>query len=183
MVTAPTVQPLEVDDVRKRLRLVSDQFDDFFEPMIAEEVSRAQRITGNYLLSQTLLATRDGFPSMEFDEFTDGFIILLPGPVQSITSVVYDDEFDTEQTLAADQYDLDTSGRVGRLSPSIDASVWPDTSGQMGCVRITYVAGKATAAEVPPDVKRALLTAILWRFDGYDDREKLDDLYHCCETY
>lgn len=176
LVTGPAIEPVDIEAVKLRCRQVDDNWTLYLEPMIAEERARAERVTGIRLLTQTLRLVLDAFPADEYDAIFDGDTIRLPGPVQSITSVVYIDTAGVSTTLASTLYQLAADGPVGRLSPAY-GETWPAVREQNGAVRITYQAGCATAAEVPEEIKAAILNAIMFRFDGERDEAFLDGLF------
>ena len=65
---------------------------------------------------------------MWLDEFPPNDYIEIPlPPLQSITSIKYYDTTDTEATMAASDYIVDTTGFVGRVVLA-DGKSWPSTS-------------------------------------------------------
>lgn len=85
------------------------------------------------------------------DAFTPEIRIPLP-PVQSVTAITYVDAAGATQTLAPEAYRL--AGET--IKP---VTRWPSTAAVLDAVSITFVAGYATGAEVPQDL-RALLIAV-----------------------
>jgi len=81
-------------------------------------------------------------------------------PVQSVTSVVYDDAAGIEQTLAADQYRLVDSTKPRVIEPAYGVD-WPEARKQRASVRVSCVVGFGdTGADVPGDLIAALLLRI-----------------------
>jgi uncharacterized phiE125 gp8 family phage protein len=90
---------------------------------------------------------------LALDEFPGTTAIALPrSPATSITSVTYVDAAGATQTLAIDQYALDTYSDPSCLVPAYDVE-WPDTLDTINAVKVRYVAGAAT---VPAGVKQAM---------------------------
>jgi uncharacterized phiE125 gp8 family phage protein len=95
--------------------------------------------------------------------------IPLP-PLQTVESVMYDDGEGIEQTLATSEYTVDNVKQPGWLVPTTS---WPATFDAVNSVRVRFVAGYAPgsgspadlAANVPPDIKQAMLLDVGARFE------------------
>jgi uncharacterized phiE125 gp8 family phage protein len=113
---------------------------------------------GRSILSKTYYYTREAFPPGRRD-------MLLPWPdLVSVTSIAYTDTAGDPQTLSSTLYDVDTNAHTGRVRPVYSES-WPSTrSSTMDAVRVTYVAGYASASAIPAPIKQAIkmLAADLW---------------------
>lgn len=98
-----------------------------------------------------------------------GRAIVLPRPpVASITSVQYIDDGGVLQTLDASMYQVDTDSEPARLLPAW-GQIWPVTRyPQLSAVKITYVAGYASADAVPATTKQGI-RLLLGHF--YENRE------------
>ena len=78
-------------------------------------------------------------------------------PVQSITSIAYDDASAGASVLDGAAYALRRSATQSSVS-LVSGQSWPVTSGAAGNVTVTFVAGYgADAATVPPGLRHALL--------------------------
>lgn len=182
IVTAATTYPVSPEQARTRCRIAeSDYWNTLLQGFIESETARAERVLNLRLMPQVLRLTFDGFALRGEDTLYCGSTFLLPGPVQSLVTFVYDDIDAVEQTVDSSLYLLDTSGSYGRLGLT-DGSSWPDTAIQQATVRITYNAGYASADEIPAEIKNRILDAVMFRFDGKDDPEKLDALFEYCRT-
>jgi uncharacterized phiE125 gp8 family phage protein len=95
----------------------------------------AEHYTGCSFGSQTL--------ELALDEFPDGPIQLLRGPVTGITSVKYYDADQVLQTMDSADYSLDDYSVPQWLAPAYDTD-WPDTLDTPNAVQVRYVAGAAT---------------------------------------
>ena len=83
---------------------------------------------------------------------SSNYITLPKCPLVSITSVKYDDLTNTEQTLAASNYFIDSSSMPGRLQWASNASL-PSTFNKPNCIRIRYVAGFGATGDVDATVQ------------------------------
>jgi uncharacterized phiE125 gp8 family phage protein len=147
--TAPTVEPISVSDVKCNLGIEEHDDDAEIASRIEAVRDAAQGVLWSALLTQTLTLKIDrGFPSC---------IVLPRAPLQSVTSVAYVDQNGDSQTLAADQYTVDSSSRPGRIVPAYNVT-WPVTRYVIQAVTVVFVAGYgSTRSTVPAEVRRALI--------------------------
>jgi uncharacterized phiE125 gp8 family phage protein len=157
---APLFLPVSLVEARDQCRLGDDNS---FDPMLLRHIAAAtddvERHTGITIASRTLLLRLDGFPSCEMD--------LQTYPVQSITSIKYDDTGNVEQTLAGSEYYLRAGGMTPIVAPT---TYWPTCYAKYGAVRVTFVAGYATAEDMPADIKHAILLRV---FDYFNNPAEL----------
>jgi uncharacterized phiE125 gp8 family phage protein len=151
--TDATLEPLTIEQAKRHLR--EDLVDPDNDADIAACITAA-RLDAEFRLQRTLITstwrhTLDAFPSLCSD-YKDGAIRLPMGRTIAVTSVKYVDDNGTLQTLAADQYLVDASGDVARITPAYGLS-WPSTRVQPGAVQVNYTAGYgSTAATVPAPI-------------------------------
>jgi uncharacterized phiE125 gp8 family phage protein len=153
LITPPAAEPLSLAELKADLRVDHSDHDASLTRFLAEARSWVERRTQRAFLTQTWEAVLDVFPRYEIE------LPLLP--VQSITSVKYDDVDDVEQTLV-----LDTDYRFanGRVYP---VEAWPSTFAQgSNTVRIRFVAGYATAAEIPRPLISAVRLKVTELYEG-----------------
>lgn len=101
----------------------------------------AEGYVGRSLVTQTLELVGTAFPSDYFE---------LPfGPVQSVTSVIYDDEDDIEQTMDPADYVLNTDVSPPRVQLAYGVDAWPTARDAYNSVRVRYVAGYTPAGDSP----------------------------------
>lgn len=104
----------------------------------------AETKTRGVLVTQTWDLHLDNFPGWEMH---------IPNPpLQSVSSITYVDTDGTTQTLAADQYLVDTKSQPGRITPAFGLT-WPTTRAQTNAVTVRFVAGHGAAAAVPENIK------------------------------
>ncbi len=144
-------EPITTTELAIHLRLddMSSPLDD--ETELSEAILAARQNLEHFLarsiVQQTLRYYCVNFPGADVP-------ILLPhGPVQSVTSIAYEDSSGTTQAFST--FDL----RGDYVMPTIASGSWPgDVSNRPRAVTITYVAGhEGQSPGVPATLKRAML--------------------------
>lgn len=150
--TPPTVDPISVDDVKCNLGIEGHDDDSQIASRIDAVRDAAEGVLWSALLTQTLTLKIDcGFPSC---------IVLPRAPLQSVTSITYIDQNGDTQTLATDQYTVDTDSKPGRIVPAYNVT-WPSTRYVIQAVTVEFVAGYGdTRDTVPAEVRRALIATV-----------------------
>ena len=118
----------------------------------------AEVMLRRHIVTQTLDLHLDAFPCWG---------IKLP-PLQSVTAITYFDSNGVEQTLAADQYLVDTTTEPARITPAFGL-VWPVTQWRNNAVKVRFVAGYTAT---PACVKNWMLIRIKTLWDGRDQLVK-----------
>lgn len=116
-------------------------------------------ILGRALMTQTWELALDRWPGIGRDGWRT---IELPlPPLQSVTSVKYTDTNGTQQTLATDQYQVDTRPTLGRIVPAYNIS-WPSLQGgsTVNQVVVRFVAGYGATPESVPEPIRLAITLL-----------------------
>jgi uncharacterized phiE125 gp8 family phage protein len=118
------------------------------------------------MLTQTLSVTADRFAGRE---------IMLPGrPIQSIVHVKYYDENATLQTLSTSLYSFNATEREIELKWN---ETWPVTEIRWDAVKVTYVAGYSSIAEIPAIAKQAILLLVAYyHYSNRGDNDRPNDL-------
>lgn len=149
----PAADVVSLDTVKAHLRITHDAEDDYLESfVIAPAIRIAERECGLSFVSSTFRLVLDAFPRQSNGFDYAGNIDLPVGPVSAVSSIQYRDTAEVWQTIDSDEYWSATS--TGRVVPVVS---WPSTSAGPEAVRITFVAGWATAADVPADAVSAVL--------------------------
>lgn len=158
LITAPTVQPITVNELKDHLRI---EWDDTAQDTILDGfIKAAVDIAENYTNRAFVQRTYDYY----IDRWPKGDSIELPRPpLQSVTTVewtLWDESTDTLDS--GTEYEVDTVSEPGRVVLEYDET-WPtDTLHPKNPIRIRYVAGYAVdspadyRANVPPVVKIAV---------------------------
>ena len=145
---APDGLPVDEEEITTYLRADSTELKNEAKILVA----RATAYVEDYQWSQLLTATF----AERFDRFHD-VIQLMKSPVQSVTSVQYVDTNGTTQTLTAStDYTADVYAKPARIVPAY-SKWWPTTRGFINDVIVTYIAGYGTAADVPLNIRQAIL--------------------------
>lgn len=117
----------------------------------------AELLLGRKLITQTVDLYLDSFPEW-------GIEIM---PLQSVTSITYADTTDTQQTVDADDYIVDSSSIPARITPG-DGVTWPSTMNKVNAVRIRFIAGYGDATAVPQCIKHWMLMRVKQLYDQRD---------------
>jgi len=149
--TAPTIEPVTLAELKTYMRMDSTAYDTMLTSYITACREAVERHTGRTFISTTYELYLDEFPS------DNGYIELIYPPVQSVSSIYYNQESDGVLTLlASTKYTTDLVSLYPRIEPAYDED-WPDTRAMVNAVKVTYVAGYgATAASVPETLKTCI---------------------------
>lgn len=155
LVTAPSALPVTTAQARTHVHLASDDttHDTELGDILGAAVEQWESDTDSVLMERTL--------RVYLEMLGDDEIYLPSRPVASITNVKYYDDGDTLQTLASTVYSLDKGARAVRLNWN---QVWPSTSTRWDAAQVNYVAGYASADDVPNIAKRAILLLVGYYF-------------------
>lgn len=167
LITAPTLEPISLDQIKRDLRVDHTDDDDSLQRMMVEARQWLETRLQSRFLTQTWEFIIDAFPTDE---------IRLPfGPVQSIASLNYDDTGGMQQTLPASEYYLDNASfRVAPEPWIFPTAAWPATLDAVNSVRIQFVCGYPSADLVPGSIKAAFRLKVRELYDGDDTRAQVD---------
>ena len=166
LITAPAAEPLSLEEAKAHLRVDHTTDDSLIAIFLQAARQDCEEWTQRAFITQTWEVVIDEFPENE---------ILIPRPpLQSVTSVKYDDGAGVEVTLSATEYTVDTASEPGWIVPTL--SGWPATFDGINAVRVQYVAGYATSGNSPDNladnVPGPIKAAILLRLGQlYEHRE------------
>lgn len=137
----------------------------FEDALITSWISAGTEIAQQYQHRAYLTQTR----RLILDRFPDGTEIRFPiNPLLSVTSIKYYGTDDTEYTLAASSYYVDTLSEIGRISLNY-ATLWPTiVLRPINGVVIEYTCGRASADDVPDSVKVAVALYCAHMFENRD---------------
>lgn len=166
LITAPTVEPISLAEAKAHLRVDTTDDDALIPIYIGAARVDCEEWAGRAFVTQTWELVLDKFPVDE---------ILLPRPpLQSVTSIKYDDAAGVEQTLATTEYTVDTASQPGWVVPVTGG--WPIATFEgINSVRIRYVAGYImtnSPADLTENIPASIKAAILLHLGRlYDSRE------------
>ena len=168
LIVAPTTPVLTLIEAKDHLRVTHSDEDLNILSLVDEATAQLdgwQGVLGMALEAQTWEWTLDGFPA--------GGLCIPLGPVVSVVSIKYTDTDGAEQTVPAADYETHQE----RIRP---ASGWPATDRSFGAVRVQFVAGKGT----PANIKRAAKLLIGHWYDNPnavgDKMEAVPMAYNMC---
>lgn len=158
MVTAPTVEPITLDEALTQCHANEGVEDDWFIDTIKTVRQDAENFTRRAFLEQTLQVSYDGVPY---------FPILLPRPplieVDSINIYAIDN---TETVLSISDFYVDTSSQPGRIAINHDYALPGISFREINSLIIQYKAGYGTTADtVPKGLKKAMLLQLGYLYD------------------
>jgi len=157
--TAPTSTVISLSEAKAFLRIDSDYDDDntYITSLINVATQVVEEFTRRRLMTQTYNIFYDEFPP---------YIDLQIGEVASVTHIKYYDEDNTLQTLATDQYDVDTRVRPGRIYQS-NTGDFPNTYERPNAIEVEFIVG-GSASDVPAPIVQAIYI-IVGRY--YENRQ------------
>lgn len=173
--TQPTSEPITLEEARTFLKLTSNTEDAIVAICIKQAREWAEKVTGRALLSQTVAQYWDYWPVQcpilgvrkFLQQHMDVFLLAL-SPVQSVTNIQYKDDNGAWQTLAASNYATDLVSEPARIMYTESADL-PTLGALPNAVKVTYVAGYSATANVPAQIKAAMLQQIAFLYENRED--------------
>jgi uncharacterized phiE125 gp8 family phage protein len=161
LITAPTVEPISLDEAKEHARVEGTDSDAFLNRAILTARLHLEGLTGRALITQTW--------KMTIDRFTRGIEIPLP-PCQAVTAISYFDSNGRAQTIDLQTVSIEGLGdAAAAIVRPLPQTSWPATIDLPGAVSITFRAGYGDGAD---DVPEPLRTAILMHVnEQYDNRQ------------
>ncbi len=146
VVTAPTVEPVTLAEVKEHLRLDHSDHDTMLENLIQASREWMEQVTSRALVQQTRAVLYRQWPDRHF--------VLPYPPIQSVSSVKYTDTNGTTSTFSADNYEVVTNREPGLLILGY-SKVWPSATllHDSYPIEIEYVCGYAVTEDSPPDYR------------------------------
>jgi len=174
----PATEPITLLDARKHCRVDTGDEDNLLSSLITAARTWCEFFTARSFITQTWRYSADAFPYFDncysppagyglalgsvanpgnsYTAWINFAAIRLPKPpLQSVTSIIYDDMNGVATTLSSTLYRVDTDSEPARLTPAY-GQIWPIVRAQTGAVRILYVAGYGAASAVPDPIKHAI---------------------------
>lgn len=161
LVTPPGAEPITLAEGKAHLRVTVTDEDTLINSLIVAARSRAETFLRRALMTQTWDYVLDCFPA---------WAIEVPRPPLAVlTSVKYlEASAGVLTTLAASEYRVDLSSQPGRVTPEI-GKVWPVTYDVINAVTVRFDAGYTSAANVPQEIKQAMLLLLAAWFENRSD--------------
>lgn len=170
LVTAPTVEPLSLEEVKVHLRVDGNDHDTYINTLIVAARKHVENLTRRRLVQQTWDYTLPRFPNGEIE---------LPiMPVSSITSVTYINGSGVSTPFT--DFTLINDGARAMVVRDYNVS-WPTTREHGNAVTVRFVAGYDPTADSPQDLTgnipadiRAAMKLIIG--DLFENRESTTQL-------
>lgn len=163
--TAPSAEPLDLDEVKSHLRIDSDitADDAMLTAFIAAARQHGEMLTGRSFINQQWRLRLDGFamgPGVMGAGGGYNEIELERGTVQSVDAIHYLDMQGVTQSMDLTTVAKDLDSLPGRVSP-VFGQVWPIPRPQLGAVWIDYTAGYGPdSSSVPAVIRQWMLVRV-----------------------
>lgn len=186
LITGPINEPVELEDMRREVRITTDEHDETLRELIVMAREEIESKTGLAFINQIHEVTFDNWPGRRLPQYShaDGelpysqaymdhhnFWVELPRyPLVSVDTVtVYDEASNATAVVIADTFDVDTQTHLrGRLALQSGAA-WPVALRSINSIVVRYTAGFGTLqANVPFPLRRAIRTMARHLFDNRD---------------
>ena len=177
--TAPTQEPLTLQDVKDYLRL-----DDAVDERVLQDLIEAARMhceehTGRALMTQTLTLTLDAFDELAdplfegtrtipYKNYYKSHIDLPRAPIQSVTSVKTFDDSDNATTFATTRYFVDVQREPARVVLRT-GETFPTALRVANAIEVIYIAGYQSRAAVPAPLRMGMLQYIAFLYEQRGD--------------
>lgn len=165
LLTAPTVEPVSLTDMKTHLRLGSATTDDaYITSLIVAIREHTEKLLGRALITQTWDAYIDDWPQEDF--------IKLPlPPLQSVTWIKYIDSDDITIEFSTANYTVDIISEPGKVKLNYNCD-WISgvTLRVLNPINIEFVCGYGLAADIPKPIIQYIKMLVT---DLYDNRETI----------
>lgn len=164
LLSAPSTEPMSVDEAKLHLRETSSSQDSLILSLITAARQYAETFTRRAIPKQSWRLSLDSFPA-------DGRIRIPMPPLLAVSSVKYTDSAGAEQTLDPSKYLVDLASLPGKIDRAYGV-IWPITRCQPNAVRIEFDCGYSDSpAGIPEGLKSAMKLLIgSW----YENREAVN---------
>lgn len=151
LVTAPTIEPVNLDEAKDHLNVMHYEDDALISRAISSAREQAEVFTRRVFISQTWDISLKNLPQQG--------IRLFPSPVIAIESITYVDTSGQTQTLAADQYQVVRDPHDPRIIPAYGVR-WPAVLDHENSVTVRAAFGYGQAGDVPASIKAAIFLLV-----------------------
>ena len=177
--TAPTTEPVTLQEVKEYLRVDDSTDERIIRPFIETARRFCEEHTGRALMTQTLVLHLDAFEDIEdplwegirtgpYLNYYKNYVVLPRSPVVSVSHVKTFDDADTETTFAASKYYLDNSREPARIVLRT-GETFPTALRVANAIEVKYVAGYTSQYNVPEPLRLGILQHIAYLYEHRGD--------------
>ena len=177
--TAPTIEPVTLQEVKEYLRVDDSTDERVVRPFIETARRFCEEHTGRALMTQTLKLHLDAFESANdplwegirtgpYLNYYKNYIVLPRAPVVSVTHIKTYDDSDTATVLAASNYYVDTVREPARIVLRT-GSTFPSALRVANAIEVVYVVGYTTQYLVPEPLKLGIMQHIAFLYEHRGD--------------
>jgi uncharacterized phiE125 gp8 family phage protein len=157
--TAPSLEPVTVEEVKVHSRIDTDVDDAYIAGLI--------KVARGYVEDTTGLQIVTGTWKMYLDRFSCSPVELPKSPLVSVSAVKYMDPDGVQQTVDSSIYTVDTDSMPGRVYLAYGQS-WPSIQCIRKAVEFDFSAGYGNPTDAPEGLQHAILMLVAhW----YENRE------------
>ena len=177
--TAPTAEPLSLQEVKEYLRVDDATDERVVQPLITAARQFAEEHMNRALMQQTFTLMLDavidqdqplyeGMRTAPDLNYYKNYIVLPKSPVQSVTSVKTFDDSDNATTMAATKYYVDTQREPARIVLRT-GETFPTALRVANAIEVIYVAGYTSAFAIPEPIRLGMLQHIAYMYEHRGD--------------
>jgi uncharacterized phiE125 gp8 family phage protein len=171
LVTPPSVEPLDLEEVKKQRRFSATSLDTRFDMWVSAARQQFEEETYLQLITATRLFLMDCFPVQDV-------ITFWRAPVQAIVSIAYGETGSPETLMDVADYEVFPTALTAGPYPNpggvrlVTGASWPTmTDDRPGAVRITYRAGFGDAPGAVPEAIHYALMQYVGDFHQYAENQ------------
>ena len=157
--TAPTVEPISLDEAKRHLRIDIDEtdHDDYLQDLIVVARHQVEMITWRKLITQTWTAFLQDWPGGNYIELPFGKLqSVTPEVIDGVSGIKYTDTDGDTYSWVSTEYIVDTNYQKGRIT-LVDGYTWPnETLYPSNPIEIVFICGYGLATSIPPQIKQAM---------------------------
>ena len=177
--TAPTQEPVTLQEVKEYLRVDDATDERVVRPFIESARRFCEEHTGRALMTQTLILYLDAFEDA-FDPLWEGmrtgpylnyyknYVVLPRAPVVSVSHIKTYDDADVATTLAASKYYLDSAREPARVVMR-NGETFPTALRVANAIEIEYVTGYTSQYNIPEPIKLGIMQHIAYLYEHRGD--------------
>jgi hypothetical protein len=177
--TAPTAEPLSLQEVKEYLRVDDATDERVVQPLIIAARQFAEEHMNRALMQQTFTLMLDavidqdqplyeGMRTAPDLNYYKNYIVLPKSPVQSVTSVKTFNDSDEATTMAATKYYVDTQREPAKIVLRTGETV-PTALRVANAIEVIYVAGYTSAFTIPEPIRLGMLQHIAYMYEHRGD--------------